>query len=347
MKKKCLIWYFVLFGSFCAFGAAKAKVTFRVVNDFGQPVEDAPVTLLAFDKWVPEPGMTGTDKYKEVSGRTNEEGIVVLSIRSKEASVKYGIYDKNTSFSRVWMNFGEGDYYRNEGGRVIFTEEKDGEWFRWNEIVEIVIKPVLDPIPMYACNMGNGELKVPVLNESVAYDLMKSDWLPPYGDGEVADFVFQINGEILGYRKMDRMMMLDSNMRLTFTNEGDGIQEISIKPRKGSVLKLPRRAPEEGYIPELNLKSYSDENKSFSSWNENQNYFFRVRTKKDEEGNIVSAIYGKLDGPIIYGVRETHGKIGMVYYLNPTPNDRNLEFDVTKNLFDPRKVRAADVIQRP
>jgi len=46
----------------------------------------------------------------------------------------------------------------------------------------------------------------------------------------------------------------------------------------------------------------------------NRNYFFRVRTAKDHEGNIVSAHYGKIYGDFMQ----------FTYYLNPTPNDETL-----------------------
>ncbi len=42
----------------------------------------------------------------------------------------------------------------------------------------------------------------------------------------------------------------------------------------------------------------------------------------DERGNIVSAHYGKIYGDFMQ----------FSYYLNPTPNDRNVEFDPKQNL---------------
>ncbi len=72
---------------------------------------------------------------------------------------------------------------------------------------------------------------------------------------------------------------------------------------------------------------------------ENRNYFFRVRTQKDDKGEIVSALYGKIYGNISFSVDKSIGKLyGMLYYLNPDSNDRNLESDYKKNLF-PNKQR--------
>lgn len=67
---------------------------------------------------------------------------------------------------------------------------------------------------------------------------------------------------------------------------------------------------------------------------------FRVRTVLDDEGNIVSARYGKIYGPIEYGESDSGsgGKIRFTYYLNPTPNDRNVEFDPEQNLFTDLKI---------
>src|SRR5204863_9024831 len=52
-------------------------------------------------------------------------------------------------------------------------------------------------------------------------------------------------------------------------------------------------------------------------------YFFRIRTSVHASGKIVSANYGKIYGDFM----------DFTYYLNPTPNDRNIEFDPKRNLF--------------
>ena len=56
----------------------------------------------------------------------------------------------------------------------------------------------------------------------------------------------------------------------------------------------------------------------------NHNYYFRVRTVLDGNGNVKSALYGKIYGDFMQ----------FNYYLNPTPNDRNVEFDPKKNLME-------------
>jgi hypothetical protein len=58
-----------------------------------------------------------------------------------------------------------------------------------------------------------------------------------------------------------------------------------------------------------------------------------VRTV-EQNGQIASALYGKIIGGIGIDPRKVKVcGIGFTYYLNPTPNDRNMEYDVGKDLF--------------
>ena len=61
---------------------------------------------------------------------------------------------------------------------------------------------------------------------------------------------------------------------------------------------------------------------------------FRIRTTRDENGNVTSSYYGKIYGDIILkqGYGYVVGGTEFLYYLNPTPNDRNLEWDMKHNL---------------
>jgi hypothetical protein len=72
------------------------------------------------------------------------------------------------------------------------------------------------------------------------------------------------------------------------------------------------------------------------------NYFFRVRTILDKDGNIESALYGKIHGDFQL---DHHGNIGFTYYLNPTPNDRNVEFDPKQNLF--KNLPSSEQVRQP
>ena len=98
-----------------------------------------------------------------------------------------------------------------------------------------------------------------------------------------------------------------------------------------------RTVPVDGYKSDYLVTKGKDKNvKYFSSSNPDRNFAFRIRTKKDKNGKIVSAYYGKIYGDIVikkpYGVEELVAAPSFMYYLNPTPLDRNLEWDMKTNL---------------
>jgi hypothetical protein len=76
--------------------------------------------------------------------------------------------------------------------------------------------------------------------------------------------------------------------------------------------------------------------KYFRSNRPDRDFAFRIRTKKDKDGKIVSAYYGKIYGDIEikkpYTVEVQVAAPAFLYYLNPAPLDRNLEWDMKTNL---------------
>ena len=104
-------------------------------------------------------------------------------------------------------------------------------------------------------------------------------------------------------------------------------------------LKSDYLAPEQGYSTNMlaKMEYNSKSGVSGSSVYRSDEYLaFKSRIKRDADGNIISANYGKFYSEIefIRGVGEFVG-VSFLYYFNPTPNDRNLEFDGKNNLFKP------------
>ncbi|MFA7370024.1 MAG: Ig-like domain-containing protein [Kiritimatiellales bacterium] len=321
------------------------KITFHVADDSGNVVTGATVSMSTFLRWIPGEGF-GRDEYDSVEGVTDTNGVVVLEMRSVKGSVSYAVVSTNDPHfdNPTQMNILGMDYYRTVGGGSYFTNAVKGKWQPWNPTVNLVIKKVINPIPMYARYFSSGDFSLPAYNVSLGYDLVKSDWLPPYGKGETPDFIFRLDCQ-LGEVSHDKVQYYDATLHLTFSNEGDGIQACESKPRQGSVLRLPRFAPESGYSPEWMQRAFNHKDESYYEHNENQNYFYRVRTKKDDKGRIVSALYGKIVGPLFVEVRTRGADLRMKYYLNPTPNDRNLEFDPKQNLL--KNLPARGEVQEP
>jgi len=310
-------------------GDSVAQMTFRVSDDFGNVVTGAPVTISTVARWVPGEEF-GHDEYDQETGVTDTNGLVVLKLPSKTGNVRYsvsGVFDGMTK-----MELGDAVYYMDKGGSVRFANQNAGQWHPWNPTVDIQLKKVVNPIPMLARSFVNSRprLRVPEFGNAVGFDLIKGDWVTPMGKGEIADLHFKLVVVDLGQRKIDRGPLYDAAFSVTFTNDGDGLQGFFSHPREGSAFRSPRFAPEIGYSNALVKTCYEHETENRHEKREDQNYFIRLRTKKDESGAVIAALYGKIYGDITYSSK---GVLRFVYYVNPTPNDRNMEFDPAQNLF--------------
>jgi hypothetical protein len=190
---------------------------------------------------------------------------------------------------------------------------------KWNPTQIVVLKQIIKPIPMYAKHIEGGP---PVFNEPAGFDLTIGDWVAPLGRGQSADVIF--TGSLDQKAKDD----FDYKLTISFPNPGDGIQVFSAPAyylhSVGSKLRSDEYAPLVGYETQVvrTLSRHPGLGTTEGMNNPERNYYFRVRTKLDTSGNIVSTHYGKIYGDFMQ----------FSYYLNPTPNDRGLEFNLKDNL---------------
>ncbi|MBU0678478.1 MAG: Ig-like domain-containing protein [Verrucomicrobia bacterium] len=297
-----------------------AQLTLRVVDDAGAPVSKAEVVISTFSHWISGEDF-GRNVYDQAEGVTDTNGTATVALDGHTGKYKYMAHPP------------EG-YYWSPAIEYVFTNVLEGRWSPWNPVVEFTLKRVVDPIPMYAKRYEIPyDETFPVEGEPVGFDLMKGDWVEPYGRGQISDFLFKLDRkpQTKAMTRYGPVTLFDDSLTVSFSNDGDGIQPV----RHGSVtpgqLPLPRQAPEDEYKSALLKRTYQDspDNPPHLGGQED-GYFFRVRTRKDAEGNILSALYGK-----VYGDFEEYGRgsLRFTYYLNPTPNDRNMEFDPSQNLF--------------
>lgn len=308
-----------------------AQLTFRVRDDFGNAATSAPVVMTTAEGWRPGRTDYGYTELRETKGLTDSNGFVTLNLPCKTGNIRS--YSVSGAFDGMnKMEYGGAVYYVDRGGSFLFTNQVMSEWQPWNPTVDIQVKEVINPTPMYARSFINSwpQLQIPELGTPVEFDLMKGDWLAPHGKGEVADLCFTLSVTDLGQRTIDRGPLYDAIFSVTFSKSADGIQSFLNPLGGGSAFRSPRFAPLAGYTNRLIKSSYEHETESRHEKREDQTYFFRVRTRLDEAGNIVEALYGKIYGDIAYSSK---GVLRFAYYLNPTPNDRNMEFDPSRNLF--------------
>jgi hypothetical protein len=287
----------------------QAELTIQAVDESNAPVSGAHVRIAFIDK--------DTHMQAMQNGDTDANGTFVGS-----------------GYSDIKLNADlRKDGYYLSGAGVIFYDVTNGNWLPWNPTVKTIMRPVGKPVALYVRRVDVG---IPRLDEPCGYDLEAGDWVAPYGKGMEKDLILTIHQEWHG------LSDYDVQGELAFKSPPDGLQESTVPDiGKNSVFKWERQAPENGYELEQELRNacFPDGSgkkpvRSFKSQDVWQGYFFRVRTV-EQDGKIVSAHYGKIRGGIAVFPDNTSGKpkIVFTFYYNPTPNDRNLEWDTKRNLF--------------
>lgn len=214
----------------------------------------------------------------------------------------------------------------------------------------VVLKPVRKPIPMHANSMmGEGQryVRIPELNKEYAYDLMLCEPLPPLGQGKTADFHFRLEGSF------DSTESNNLVLKIRFPNSGEGLVEFLTPNRSGmhdpsimgSQLQSGYEAPQDGYGGTLERTfSISPGSGVMTNAKPVRNHYFRCRTRFADDGSVISAHYGKIYGD--FDLRSGNKEKGFLgafgwscSYFNPNENDRNVEFDVGRNLHPASDVR--------
>jgi len=273
------------------------EVTLKVMDEAGQPIADAQASV-GYVK--PNSG----DQAASIDGKTDTNGLFTASGRS---------------YSRLYLNVKKTDYY--SAGKIydIYVTDKP-RYEPWDPTITLVLKKIGNPIPMSA---KREEMKLQNEDEPMGFDLMAGDWVTPLGKGFHTDVFFMVHRKIISQREYD------CTLTVTFPNKGDGITVAPSEAEADGTFKLMRTAAESGYQPELDLH-YSNTNQPPGVFG----YFIRVRTVLDDDGKVKSALYGKIPGGFRFFAGTKAPKAGMAftYYLNPTPNDRNVEFNPKMNL---------------
>jgi len=293
----------------------EAKITVKVVDESGHPVVGSVVAIglgQGGNAWV------GEGKSKNIKGLSDTNG---LFSAQAQCAGHIGIGVSKDGYYQSFSDYNYPGTYQNKE-----------RWEPWNPTLTVVLRKRINPIPLYVKTVKSD---VPVENQSVGFDLEVGDWVAPFGKGVRSDFMISAQRQIVSPDDFD------TQLTINFMNEGDGITAALAEPVSIKSLRLPHHAPLTSYKPEWHKRmAYSlPEGFRFSpEWKDNINWFFRIRTILNEEGDIVSAHYGKIHGKInLEGYIADKLTVTFTYYLNPTPNDRNLEFDPDRNLFDGRE----------
>ncbi len=278
------------------------QVTFKAVNEDGIPIKDARARLYYYTE-----SDFGNSVSTNATGLTDSLGVFFASVQPSSSGVAMIVNKDGYYESRQAMELGDRENY---------------DLVKWKPTPTFVLKDIHKPIPMYAGRVNEGP---PTNGKPVGFDLIVGDWVAPRGKGRTADIIFL--SEYARRSPSD----YDYKLTISFPNAGDGLQPFAAAAGPSSGLLSPHKAPESGYnSPFVRADVKHQPQRGEADYDPNRNYFIRVRTILDESGNVKSALYGKIYGDFMQ----------FVYYLNPTPNDRNIEFDTKRNLLPQQNVNS-------
>lgn len=279
---------------------AKAKITLRVADSKGVPVADALVGGGFYNH---------DEKGHDFKERTNEKGEVTLEDTCvgdlNFGVMKDGYYSTETTY---W-------FFKN-----YFDCVKDGRWIPWNPTVEIVLKEIRKPIQM---TIKSIDLNLPLKNTEYGVDLLMGELVSPDGKGQVADILIKCWGDKSfppSRNFTNELLIVSASAEGGFIRKGKD---------KWSELVSDYEAPETGYSADFQLSTKRSAEKIFENIELSEpDYLIFKLTRGSDSGDGKHSWYGKIYGPLIYGIttndREGAG-VKFTYYLNPTPDDRNIE----------------------
>tara|TARA_B110000093_G_scaffold139401_1_gene149709 strand:+ start:3977 stop:4999 length:1023 start_codon:yes stop_codon:yes gene_type:complete len=293
-----------------------------VVDEIGEPIKDA--------------SLTG------VFPNARNEGEVDI-IKTDENG-----HGEVSGYARFGVNLiiNKDGYYEHNFGKIDTSEgSASGELTSRTRSFDVTLRRAINPRGLIA---KRKKFEIPVKDEWAGYDLEQGDWVEPYGKGQQEDLLIRYENEFLGLRiseeNLKRARELNSTgpspwtekrerdtygnwsgeVEIKFPSEGEGIVKIVDGYLEHSQMKMPHFAPETGYEINAAWNGLIRANPPVSELG----YFLRVRVVKRGD-EIIQANYAKINEDIHFDPR---GTISFSYYFNPDVNDRNLEFDPSKNL---------------
>lgn len=278
-----------------------AMLTIKAVDEEGAPLPDTSVHV-----WLSEGAVR--------DGKTDRNGLFVAKGECTE--------------DKVPISVGKTGYYQTAFAYAFpaVVERYAARWEPWNPVVTAVVRRVVNPIPMYAKRV---ETTLPTVDGTNAYDLAIGDWVAPHGRGKENDMLFRITR-----RRLVSWGDFDASLAIACPSVHDGFQARDETKVGGSTFGWSYNAPSNDYSQSWQVTVGYLPGRGYFATNGTRAAYIRVRSVTNELGQLVQANYGKLLGPVEFDVRDSpSGWIRFTYYLNPTPNDRNMEFDPNRNLF--------------
>jgi hypothetical protein len=286
-----------------------AKVTLHVVDQDGKDVPNADINVHF---------SCNNRRNEAILGKTDIKGCFTATDRLTGEIIyivtKEGYYRTRSIFRLMQRDI---------------RSFENGRWIPWNPTLLVTLKEIRKPIQMHVKKV---EFKLPEKAQKMGFDFLVGDWVPPHGKGITADMIYLYEEE-----RTDRDNF-DVKLSVTFPGKDNGCY---VKSKdEFSTLISDHEARPDNYASNMVWQIYrkSGQYVKKERLTKNDYLVFRTRSRCDEKGDVISANYGKLYGPL-EGPDGLDRMVSFIYYFNPTPNDRNLEFDGKNNLFkDPESL---------
>ncbi len=193
---------------------------------------------------------------------------------------------------------------------------KDGKWQPYGERTSITLKKVIKP---EAVGRRLVDQKIPLYGEWLGYDLQMTDWVKPNGKGEVADVKIRFSareasGVDYGYK-----------MELSFSH----FPFAGVYRRHKDTASMLRNdyvaATNDVYsgLIAFEVDRSGAKKRVWDQLGSDEYLVFRTRTKVNDQGELMSAHYGRIDGE--WRFYELHGMRIDGVFFNAMANDTNLE----------------------
>ena len=340
MKTKLLTFISLVAITAYSYVVPNDKIAFRVTvldERTKSPLANIPVTAVFTD--VPMV-WGGRSVDREERGLTDANGVCRFTGSSNNAWAGYVVGKQAGFYATPWR-----PYVATNRVRHILTYRCEP----YDCMYTTVMQRVEHPIPLCVRQVHLRDRKNCIggfdgTNAVLRYDFIVGDWLPPHGNGKYADIVIRTSyrlNETLKDRLNDGLTFYEFMNEIEFAGEGNGLVEKS--PSDVNCGIKIREALELGYVHGKTLRfgRRRKETKAKGIWpdvytecNKDRCYCFRIRSRFDDKGKLIEAYYGKIYGDFNFEGWDKPGLVGIefLYYLNPTPLDRNLEWDMKNNL---------------
>lgn len=288
----------------CFVGKAETvTVRYHIVNERQEPVSGAQIkTTTERD----ESNLSWTAKIKRTSITEVSDKDGMASARFDCHSGDFNVYvSADGYYPEKLLNQSFLPDYDIRKGKYKFTKKE--------KTIGITLMEVRNPIELRKSDAAD-IWKIPAKIGRYEFDLEKCDWVEPLGKGKIPDVA-------ICYDTLTNGPNYYLSGALEFVNGG---AYILAKRKSSSMLSEYCASTNEVYVKRFPFayRNKADGDYSYSPpLGENDYLVFRVREKRDSQGHLISANYGKIYGPI----RASGAfQVGQSFF-NPMPNDTNLE----------------------